>query len=156
MLRRFLYDEEGRIRVMRLVPLLGVTIALAFFGTLLVFVTPAVSDHSFWRGVWVLFAIFVLKLPLVLLLWWFIWRNKEWPGKRVRWSRKETHEILSYIEAEADRAQRLPDAGARLRYLAAEAWHVADTVEGPEKVDALTVALKLDQRCGATGPRGGG
>jgi hypothetical protein len=39
-----------------------------------------------------------------------------------------------------------PDAAARLAYLSREAWNVADQVEGNAKVDALTVALRIDER----------
>ena len=38
----------------------------------------------------------------------------------------------------------LPDAIERLEYLSQEAWHVADRLEGDAKVDALTVALRVD------------
>jgi hypothetical protein len=142
---RFLYDADGGVQVMRLVVTLIVAIGLAFFGTLLLFATPAVADSSGGQAAWVLFATVALKLPLLALLWQFVLRNREWPGRRTEWSRSESQEILSYIEAEAMRALDRPDAGARLAYLSGEAWHVADAVEGDVKVDALTVALRIDE-----------
>ena len=45
---------------------------------------------------------------------------------------------------EARRAALLPDAVERLEYLSQEAWHVADQLDGEAKVDALTVALRID------------
>jgi hypothetical protein len=38
----------------------------------------------------------------------------------------------------------MPDAVERLEYLSQEAWHVADRLDGNAKVDALTVALRID------------
>ena len=64
-----------------------------------------------------LFSVFLLKFPLVSLLWWFIVRNKEWPVRPPKWSEEETREILAYLVSEADRCKGLPDAPARLRYL---------------------------------------
>ena len=43
-----------------------------------------------------------------------------------------------------DRAQ--DDRAARLAYLSREAWNVADRVTGDAKIDALTVALQIDQQ----------
>ncbi len=66
-------------------------------------VTPVLSDHEGIRTVWVLFSVFMLKFPLVALLWWFIVRNKEWPVRPPVWSERETGDILTYLLAEADR-----------------------------------------------------
>ena len=38
-----------------------------------------------------------------------------------------------------------PDAKARLRYLAREAWHVADTTPDEDKASAVAVALRIGQ-----------
>jgi hypothetical protein len=147
-LARYLYGPDGRIRVSRLLPLLGVTIGLAVFGTVLIAATPALSDHSAVRTIWVLFAVLFLKMPLILLLWWFIARNREWPHQRPRWSNREMGEILTRLDQEAVRAQSRPDAPARLAHLSREAWHLADQVNGDRKVDALTVALRIDELAG--------
>jgi hypothetical protein len=61
------------------------------------------------------------------------------------WSDRETGDILAYLVAEADRALPLPDAEARLLYLQGEAWNVADRVGGDRKMDAVDVALHIDQ-----------
>ena len=47
----------------------------------------------------------------------------------------------------------LPDAPARLAYLQREAWNVADRVGGEVKVDAVDVALHIDQLLARTGRR---
>lgn len=145
MLRRFLYTPTGRVRVRRLIGVLVATIGLAIFGSFLLALTPVLSGHEGLQTLWVLFCVFLLKFPLVSLLWWFIVRNKEWPVRPPRWSEAEVREILAYLVAEADRSLALPDAPERLAYLRGEAWNVADRAEGAVKVDAVDVALHIDQ-----------
>jgi hypothetical protein len=144
-LARFLYTPGGRVRVHRMILVVASAVALAIFGTFLLVLTPVFSGHEGLQTVWVLFSVFLLKLPLVCLLWWFIARNKEWPVKPPKWSDQEAREILRYLVSEADRSLALPDAPARLAYLQREAWNVADRVGGEVKVDAVNVALHIDQ-----------
>lgn len=139
----YLHRPDGGVHTLRLVVTLVALICLAFFGTVLLFATPAVSDHGAVRVLWVLFAIAGLKMPLILLLWHFVLRNKEWPGRRHEWGPQESREILSYLESEAVRAQDRPDAEARLEYLYREAWNVADALPGERRVPALEVALRI-------------
>ena len=146
MLARFLYTETGRVRVRRMIAVVATCIGFALFGTFLLVLTPAFGDHEGIQTLWVLFSVFLLKFPLVTLLWWFIVRNKEWPVRPPKWSEEETREIMAYLVGEADRSVALPDAPARLAYLQREAWNVADRAIGPElKVDAVDVALHIDQ-----------
>jgi hypothetical protein len=145
-LTRFLYGADGRLRLGRLIPLLAVTIFMAICGSFAVVATTQLFTNPTARFLWVVLVIFGLKLPLILLLWWFIRRNKEWPTKRSAWSPQETREILDYIEREAVAAECRPDAPARLAFLSREAWNVADHTGGDGKVDALTVALRIDER----------
>jgi hypothetical protein len=144
-LQRFLYTPAGRVRVRRMFAVVIACVALAIFGSFLLVLTPVLSDHEGMQTLWVLFSVFLLKFPLVCLLWWFIVRNKEWPVKPPKWSDEETREILAYLVGEADRSLTLPDASARLAYLQREAWNVADRVGGERKVDAVDVALHIDQ-----------
>ena len=144
MLARFLYDEHGKARPRRIIAVFAVVITFALFGSFLLVLTPVFSGHEGFQTFWVMFSVIMLKLPLISLLWWFIVRNKEWPGRPVKWSEEETREILAYLEAEADRVKGLPDAPARLAYLQREAWNVADRVGGEVKVDAVGTALHID------------
>ena len=153
MLQRFLYAPDGRVRVPRMIAVLASTTLFALFGSFLLVVTPIFSGHEGVQTIWVLFSVFLLKFPLVSLLWWFIVRNKEWPVRPPKWSDRETSEILAYIVAEADRALPLPDAEARLTYLQGEAWNVADRVGGERKVDAVNVALHIDELLARPGVR---
>lgn len=153
MLQRFLYTPEGSVRLPRMIGLVAGTVLFALFGSFLLVVTPVFSGHEGVQTIWVLFSVFLLKFPLVSLLWWFIVRNKEWPVRPPKWSDRETSDILAYIASEADRALPLPDAEARLTYLQAEAWNVADRVDGERKVDAVNVALHIDELLARPGVR---
>jgi hypothetical protein len=144
-LQRFLYTPAGRVRVGRMFGVVIGCVVLAIFGSFLLVLTPIMGDHEGLQTIWVLFSVFLLKFPLVCLLWWFIVRNKEWPVRPPKWSDDETREILTYLVGEADRSMTLPDAPARLAYLQREAWNVADRVGGDLKVDAVDVALHIDQ-----------
>lgn len=139
------------------------TIAIALFGSFLLVLTPTMDGHQHLQTLWVLFSVFLLKFPLVGLLWWFIVRNKEWPFQRPRWSPEETREILAYLVSEAERSRGLPDAVERLAYLQSEAWHVADRSQGDLKAEAADVAVSIGrfighparpERPGATPGRG--
>ena len=145
-LQRFLHQRDGTLRYWRLVALLGTTIAMAIFGGALIWIVPSLTSNGFARAAWVIVAIGLLKLPLILLLWSFIRTNREWPGRRPQWGDVEVAAILRHIVEQAHDAESRPDAAARLAYLSREAWHVADQVVGDAKVDALTVALRIDER----------
>ena len=145
MLARFLYDADGRVRVRHMIAVVAGCIVMAIFGTFLLVLTPVFGGHEGIQTGWVLFSVFLLKFPLVSLLWWFIARNKEWPTRAPKWSDPETREILDYLVAEAARSRDLPDAPARLAYLRGEAWNVADRVSGEVKADAVNVALHIDE-----------
>jgi hypothetical protein len=154
MLARFLYTPAGRIRPRRMIVVVAGAVAFAIFGSFLLVLTPVIGqDREGVETVWVLFSVFLLKFPLVFLLWWFIARNKEWPVRPPKWSEEETREIMGYLVSEADRSATLPDAAARLAYLQREAWNVADRVGGELKVDAVNVALHIDQLLQQPRPR---
>jgi hypothetical protein len=148
-LARFLFTPAGRVRVGRMILVVASAVALAIFGSFLLVLTPVFGGNEGLQTVWVLFSVFLLKFPLVSLLWWFIARNKEWPVRPPKWSDEETREILAYLVAEAERCRSMADAPARLAYLQREAWNVADRVGGEVKVDAVGVALRIDQMLAA-------
>jgi hypothetical protein len=152
-LTRFLFDDAGRIRRRHMGGVIVTLIVLALFGGTLAAFTPLWNGHGAIQSLWVLFSVFLLKMPLVVFLWWLIVRNKEWPGKPVVWDEAEIREILDYLTAEAERAVGLRDAEVRLRYLGGEAWHVADRADGPLKADAVGVALEIDRMLHELGGR---
>lgn len=130
-----------------MIPAVVVSVILAIFGTVLLVIAPSIPGPGWLKGAYVLFVVVALKLPLIAILWWLIARNPEWPGARPTWLPPEQAEILAYLEREAKRAPVLPDSVERLEYLSQEAWHVADRLDGEAKVDALTVALRIDLVC---------
>ena len=143
MVERFLFTPDGKVRRRRMMGTVVVTVAIALFGSFLLALTPTMSGHEHVQTLWVLFSVFLLKFPLVGLLWWLIVRNKEWPFQRPKWSPEETREILAYLLAEAERSRPLPDASERLAYLQSEAWHVADRSHGELKAEAVDVAVSI-------------
>jgi hypothetical protein len=145
MMERFLFEPDGRIRVRRMFATVLILIGFALFGSVLMVLTPVWNGQPVAQSIWVLFAVFVLKFPLIGFCWWLIVRNKEWPGRPVVWSEGEVEQILEYLRTEARRSMDLPDALARLTYLSGEAWHVADRAEGTLKVDAVSVGLEIDR-----------
>jgi hypothetical protein len=153
MVQRFIRRRDGSVRVGRLVALLATTLALALFGTGLLAFTTRLTDDPVLRGAWVLLVTAMLKVPLVVVLWSFMFRNKEWPGQRVVWDGGELDEILRHLEQRAVEAESMGDRDARLAHLSREAWHVVDEVGGDAKIDALTVALRIDERLMKRGNR---
>lgn len=136
---------DGSARRRRVIGTFACAIAVALFGSFLLALTPVLTGNEHLRTLWVLFSVFLLKFPLVGLLWWFILRNTEWPFQRPRWSPEETREILAYLRREAQRSRELPDALERLAYLQSEAWHVADRSQGQLKAEAADVAVSIGQ-----------
>lgn len=145
MFRRFLYDDTGRLRLVRTVATLVLCFVFAMFGPALLFIVPKVSDSSAWRIAGVVLTTFALKVPLILLLFMFIRRNLELPSTPPVWGEPEVVEILQALREQAADTEGQPDRAARLAYLSREAWHVADRVSGMAKTDALTVALQIDE-----------
>ncbi|MEZ5081379.1 MAG: hypothetical protein R2878_12140 [Thermoleophilia bacterium] len=145
MIERVFFFPNGRLRTRRMVGTVIVFAVLALFGSLLTAVTPVWATMPHAKVVWVTFAVFFLKVPLIALAGWLIVRNKELPGREVVWSERETAEILAYLKGEAERAVVHRDVDSRLAYLSGEAWHVADRARGGQKADAVSVALEIDQ-----------
>lgn len=143
MVYRFLYTPEGTVRRRRMLLTVIGCVGVALFGSFLLALTPMFGDHQHLQTLWVIFSVFLLKFPLVGLLWWFIVRNKEWPYQQPKWSAAETREILAYLRGEAERSLALADAPERLAYLQQEAWHVADRSEGELKAEAVETALTI-------------
>ena len=143
---RFFVDGTGRLRMNRLFPVLFCLVVLALLGTVLLVATPAFNNHQTLQSIWVLTCVFVLKVPLVVVLWWLIWRNQEVTGRPANWSHDEFAGILEHLLRQARMAFMTPNEDARLAYLSQEAWNLADQVSGDATVDALTVALRIDER----------
>jgi hypothetical protein len=141
----FYFNENGRVRMRRMVITMAILIVFAMFGTAsMVFITMF-SGNSTLQTVWLVVFVVLAKLPLICFAWWLIWRNKELPGREVVWSEEETRTILTALSAQARQSLEMPNTDARLAYLSREAWHVADKAEGSVKADAVGVALEIDR-----------
>ena len=123
-----------------------VLVGLAFGGSLVLVAFETVTPHPSTLVIAAVIAAFAVKLPLIALCGWLIYRNKEIPGVPVVWSADETREILEYLRAQARDAPNSPEAGPRLAYLAQEAWHVADQADDALKPEAVAVALEIRDR----------
>jgi hypothetical protein len=150
---RYLFDENGRARMRRMVITAGALIFMAMFGTAFLVVMELFVNNPPLAEAWLVFVVIVLKLPLIAFCWWLIARNKEIPGVPVVWSDQEVRDILRYLTVQARESMDRPDAGARLAYLSREAWHVADQAEGTLKADAVGVALEIDRLSARHGGR---
>lgn len=139
-------DSSGRLRMRRLFYAVFACLLLALLSTVLLVATPVFAGNELIQGIWVLTCVFFMKLPLVIILFWLIWRNKELPGRPVEWSHDELAGIFEHLLRQARHAATAHDEEARLAYLSNEAWNVADRVGDDAKVDALTVALRIDER----------
>jgi len=141
----FYFKPNGRVRWRRMVITMSTLIFFAMFGTAFMVFIALFANNSGLKLAWLVIFVVLAKLPLIIFCWWLIARNKEVPGRPVVWSEEETREILRAVTNQARQSLDLPQAGARLAYLAREAWHVADQAEGPLKADAVGVALEIDR-----------
>ena len=149
----FYFKPNGRVRWRRMVITMSTLIFFAMFGTGFMVFIALFANNSGLKLAWLVIFVVLAKLPLIIFCWWLIARNKEVPGRPVVWSEEETREILRALTNQARQSLDLPQAGARLAYLAREAWHVADQAEGPLKADAVGVALEIDRLAARHGYR---
>jgi len=149
----YFFQPNGRVRLRRMAITMATLIFFAMFGTGFMVFIELFSGNTGLKLAWLVIFVVVAKLPLIIFCWWLIARNKEVPGRPVVWSEEETREILRAVTNQARQSLDLPQAGARLAYLAREAWHVADQAEGPLKADAVGVALEIDRLAARHGYR---
>lgn len=125
----------------RVVFTLGIVLAPAgiVLLALLPWVAPADGRE---RIIYVLFAISLVKLPVLAGVWWLLSRNAERPDLPGRWDDAEQRRIIARIQAEGEAAKARGD-GEALRHLAREAWTVADRLEGEMRAEAVALASVL-------------
>lgn len=151
---RVFSDREGNLRTLALIAVgvgAAVLLALGMFVALLF--AGAGSPEAL--AAWVTAAFFLVKLPVLGLVWWVVSRRRDTPGGG-GWESRECGEILAYLETQARDAVGRPDAAARLAYFAGEAWHVADTAtdaDTPAAVDTAVMIESLAAQAGAPAGR---
>jgi hypothetical protein len=125
----------------RVVFTLGIILAPA--GIILLALLPwAAPTDGRERIIYVLFAISLVKFPLLAGAWWLLTRNAERPDLPGVWDEAEQRRIIMRIQAEGEAAKARGDAAA-LRHLAREAWTVADRLEGDIRAEAVALASVL-------------
>ena len=118
-------------------------VGVALFGSFLLVLTPDLDGHPGLQTLWVVVSLVLLKLPLLGLVWWLIARRRR--ARTARWSAAETARFLAALDAEAARAEGLPDAGPRLRALHADAWRAAREGDAQATPAAVEIALRIDR-----------
>ena len=144
-LTRYFYDADGRARRRRMFRVILALALLAAAGSIIFVVLEVVIPNAPLGLVWLALLGVGLKVPLIAFLGWLIFRNKEVPGAPVVWNGPEVREILDYLTSQARASLDGPDTGARLAYLAREAWHVADQANDELKAYAVGVALEIER-----------
>lgn len=121
----------------------GAALAIALFGSFLLVLTPDLDGHPGLQTLWVVLSLVLLKLPLLGLVWWLITRRRR--ARAVRWSAAETARFLAGVREEAAGAAALPDAGARLDALHADAWRAVREGDPSATPEAVEIALGIDR-----------
>jgi hypothetical protein len=120
----------------------AVAVALALFGGFLLALTPSLDDRPGLQTVWVVFCLVLLKVPLLLLVWWLIVQRRS--GRERRWSEQETIDFLSRVSGEATRWRELPDPAPRLEQLRRDAWAAVERGDEGMKPALVELALRVD------------
>lgn len=121
----------------------GSAIALALMSTFLLVLTPALSDRPGLQTLWVLFSLVMLKVPLLLLVWWMIVRRRGRRDAEVT-HREPAATFIARVEREAALATRAPDAASRLARLRTETWAEIERADDLDTPALVELALSLE------------
>jgi hypothetical protein len=152
---RLLSDRRGELRTSLILILVAAALAMLTLGSFAALLAAGAGSPE-TLAVWVIAAFLLIKLPLLGGVWWILSRRRE-HDRGGGWSASECAEILGYLEREARASVGRPDAPARLRYFAQEAWFVADAATDADKPAAVATAIAIDGLAAeAAGSRPGG
>lgn len=133
MMTRALTNDDGRVRLRRVLALLVVTGALALASIPLIFVAPALGGAALAFSLTMTIG---AKVPLIALLWWLMMYSLRRERAAGVVDRTQGEDILAAL-----RAQML-DPAASHRNIAAHAWWLADTCEDEGvRLSAIELAL---------------
>jgi hypothetical protein len=131
-------------------------LALALFGSLLLVFTPSLEGRPGLQTLWVLASLVLLKLPLLLLVWWVIVRRRS--RATPPWSRETTDAFLARARDGVARARegRAPAVG--LDDLRREVWAATAHADPAAAQQLVDLALEIDRiaRRGPPSGRGAG
>ena len=152
---RVFSDRQGDLRTVALIAAGGGAAVVLALGMFVALLFAGAGNPAALAG-WVTAAFFLVKLPLLGLVWWVVSRRRDAVGGGA-WESRECGEILAYLETQARVAVGRPDAATRLAYFAREAWHVADTAtdaDTPAAVDTAVLIESMAAEAGAPSDRG--
>jgi hypothetical protein len=125
----------------------GAAVAVALFGSFLLVLTPSLGDRPGLQTLWVLFSLVLLKVPLLLLVWWMIVRRHRRRGTRGVPS-EPAAAFIDRIDREAARVAGQPDAADRLAGQRVEAWSRIERAGDAEAPALVELALRLERPAG--------
>jgi hypothetical protein len=137
-----LVDARGNPRAGVILGLVAGALVLLSVGSFAALVFAGAGSPE-TLAIWVLAALVVVKVPLLILVWWLLGLKRE-QARSGGWSSAECAEILEYLEQQAQGSVGKPDAAARLAYFSREAWFVADAAADADKPAAVAAALRID------------
>lgn len=137
-----LVDARGNPRAAVILGLVAGALVLLSVGSFAALVFAGAGSPE-TLAIWVVTALVVVKVPLLVLVWWLLGLKRE-QARSGGWSSGECAEILAYLEQQAQDSVRKPDAAARLAYFSREAWFVADAAADADKPAAVAAALRID------------
>ncbi len=136
-------DRRGNPRAAVILGLVAFALVVLSLGSFVALLAAGAGSPE-TLAVWVVAALVVVKVPLLILVWWLLGLKRD-PVGGGGWSTPECEEILRYLEEQARASVGRADAGPRLAYFSREAWHVADAAADADKPAAVAVALRIDE-----------
>jgi hypothetical protein len=149
-----LVDRQGNPRAVVILGLVAFALVILSVGSFAALLAAGTGSPE-TLAIWVVSALVVVKVPLLILVWWLLGLRRD-PVGGGGWSTSECEEILRYLEEQARASVGRQDAGPRLAYFSREAWHVADAAADADKPAAVAAALRIDEMAAAarTGGKG--
>jgi hypothetical protein len=136
-------DRHGNPRAGVILGLVATALVVLSLGSFVALLAAGAGSPE-TLAIWVVAALVVVKVPLLILVWWLLGHRRD-PVGGGGWSSAECEEILRYLEEQARASAGRADAGPRLAYFSREAWHVADAAADADKPAAVAVALRIDE-----------
>jgi hypothetical protein len=137
-----LSDRHGDVRTAVLLGIVAFAAAILALGTYVALLLAGAGSPEA-LAIWVVAGLVLVKIPLLGIAGWVIWRRRD-PAGGGGWSSRECGEILAYLEEQAQASAGRPDAANRLAYFAREAWFVADSAADADKAAAVATAVRID------------
>ncbi len=118
-------------------------LGLALFGSLLLVFTPSLEDHPGIQTLWVVASLVLLKLPLLLIVWWLIVRSRgrTRPGE----SPAATAAVVARATRSVSRSRDGLDPAEDLESLRQEVWALAAHADPASAQRLVDLALEMER-----------